>query len=333
MAVREILLYPKDKTALRAESDFIYTFNRQTKRLIEDLKDTLLAHHDGIGLAAPQIDVHLRVVIVRLGARNDWDSEADPPIALVNPKIVESSDERKDYDGCLSFPGLYGETIRPHYLRVAGIDEDGKPFDRVFAGFDAAVVHHEIDHLDGVLFTDRIESFDDLYRVYLDSDGKPVQVPISIILQEWKGADLEEVTMDSNNVRDWMTHNPIKISSNCTLPEAYWLMVNNKIRRLPVVDRGVLVGIVTLEDLRGKIPAIGIGMDPVRASDMLTKLPVRHVMTENPKTIPADATLLEAARQMLEFKISALPVMDGDKLVGIITESDIFRALVKWLES
>jgi CBS domain-containing protein len=139
--------------------------------------------------------------------------------------------------------------------------------------------------------------------------------------------------MESELVRDWMTTNPIIISSNCTLPEAYWLMVNNKIRRLPVVDQDILVGIVTLDDLRGKIPATLIGMDPLRASDMLTKLPVRHVMSENPKTIPADATLVEVARLMLEFKISALPVMDGAWLVGIITESDIFRALVKQIES
>jgi CBS domain-containing protein len=139
--------------------------------------------------------------------------------------------------------------------------------------------------------------------------------------------------MESELVRDWMTTNPIIISSNCTLPEAYWLMVNNKIRRLPVVDQDTLVGIVTLDDLRGKIPATLIGMDPLRASDMLTKLPIRHVMSENPKTIPVDATLVEAARLMLVFKISALPVMDGTRLVGIITESDIFRALVKQIES
>jgi CBS domain-containing protein len=139
--------------------------------------------------------------------------------------------------------------------------------------------------------------------------------------------------MESKLVRDWMTSNPIIISSNCTLPEAYWLMVNNKIRRLLVVDQDTLVGIVTLEDLRGKVPAALIGMDPVRTSDLLVKLPVRHVMSENLKTIPADATLVEAARLMLEFKISALPAMDGTRLVGIITESDIFRALVKQIDS
>lgn len=139
--------------------------------------------------------------------------------------------------------------------------------------------------------------------------------------------------MKDNLVRDWMTPDPITISSNCTLPEAYWLMINNKVRRLLVVDREQLVGIVTLEDLRGKVPSILTSMDPLRANDMLTKLPIYRVMTQNPKTIEADASLIEAARMMLEYLISTLPVMDSEKLVGIITESDIFKALVKQLET
>ena len=179
MAVQEILIYPRNKIALRTECDPIRAFNRQTRSLIQDLKDTLLAHYDGAGLAAPQIGVHLRVVVVRLGTRNDWDGETDLPIALVNPEIIESNNEQKDFDGCFSFPGLYGETTRPHYLRVTGLSENGELFDRVFAGFDSVVVHHEIDHLNGVLFIDRIESLDDLYRVYIDSSGRAMRVPVS----------------------------------------------------------------------------------------------------------------------------------------------------------
>ena len=139
--------------------------------------------------------------------------------------------------------------------------------------------------------------------------------------------------MNGDLIRDWMTPDPITISGSATLPEAYWLMVSNEIRRLPVVDGGVLVGIVTLEDLRQKMPASFINIDPVRVSDMLSKLPVRQVMAQNPKTISVDALLVEAAQKMLAYKISALPVMDDDKLVGIITESDIFRALVNRLEA
>jgi peptide deformylase len=129
MAVREILLYPKDKDALRERSEPVCTLNRQTRHLIKDLKDTLLAHPDGIGLAAPQINVHQRVALVRLGGRSDAGSEPGPPMALVNPEIVEASDERADFDGCLSFPGLFGETVRPHFLRVTAQDERGHRFD------------------------------------------------------------------------------------------------------------------------------------------------------------------------------------------------------------
>ncbi len=130
-------------------------------------------------------------------------------------------------------------------------------------------------------------------------------------------------------VKDWMTSDPVTASSSCTLPEAYWLMLDNKIRRLLVVEKGALVGIVTLEDLRSKGPISVPGFDMVHISDTLSRLPVRHLMTENLETIPLTATLIEAAHLMLEHNISALPVLDRNKLVGIITESDIFRAFVE----
>lgn len=146
MTVRKIMIFPKDKAILRAKSEPVRSMDQRTKRLIADLKDTLLASQDGVGLAAPQINAHLRVVVVRFGAQNDWDHEAGPPVALVNPAIIEAGEERKDFDGCLSFPGLYGETIRPHFLHVTSLDEDGNPLDEIYQGFDAVVVHHEIDH-------------------------------------------------------------------------------------------------------------------------------------------------------------------------------------------
>jgi peptide deformylase len=97
---------------------------------------------------------------------------------LINPEIIEARDEQRDFDGCLSFPGLFAETVRPHYLRVTGLDEQGKPLDRIFEGFDAVLVHHEIDHLEGVLFIDRVKSVDDLYTVREDEDGNLVRVPV-----------------------------------------------------------------------------------------------------------------------------------------------------------
>jgi len=178
MAVREIVLYVDNKAALRKKSRPVKGVSRPVRKLIQDLKDTLEHSSDGIGLAAPQIDVHRRVVVVRLGSRNENGIGPDPPIALINPKIVEAGNEQRDFDGCLSFPGLYAETVRPHYLRITGLDEGGKAFGRVFEGFDAVVVHHEIDHLDGVLFIDRAKSIEDLYRVGTDENGELVRVPL-----------------------------------------------------------------------------------------------------------------------------------------------------------
>ena len=147
------------------------------------MKDTLNDHPEGIGLAAPQINTHSRVVVVRLGGGRGGESEPGPPLPLINPKVMEVGNEERDFDGCLSFPGLYGETVRPHYLRVTGLDEASKPFDRVFEGFDAMVVHHEIDHLDGMLFIDRVEGIEDLYRVREDEHGELVRVPMSAVIR------------------------------------------------------------------------------------------------------------------------------------------------------
>ena len=107
MAVRDIVLYTENAAVLRKKSRPARGVNRHTRRLITDLKDTLISHPDGIGLAVPQINIHRRVVIVTLGARNNDESEPDPPIALVNPKVIEAGNEERDFDGCLSFPGLY----------------------------------------------------------------------------------------------------------------------------------------------------------------------------------------------------------------------------------
>jgi peptide deformylase len=179
MAVREILVYPQHKAELRRKSDPVVGIKRPVRHLIRDLKDTLKANPDGVGLAAPQINVFQRVVIVRLGSELDGKWQAGTPEMLVNPLIVEAGDERQDFDGCLSFPGLYGETKRPHYLRVTGLDGEGQPFDRIFDGFNAVLVHHELDHLDGVLFIDRIEKSENLYRVSINENDEIVRIPVS----------------------------------------------------------------------------------------------------------------------------------------------------------
>ena len=178
MAVQEIILYAQNAAALRKKSRPVVRMSQSVQRLIRDLEDTLVHSSDGIGLAAPQINVHRRVIVVCLGSKNEEGRKPDPPIALIDPQIIEAGNEQRDFDGCLSFPGLYGETERPHYLRVTGLDESGRPFDRVFKDFDAVVVHHEIDHLDGVLFIDRVQDIEDLYRVRVGENGERVRVPV-----------------------------------------------------------------------------------------------------------------------------------------------------------
>jgi len=197
LAIKDIVLYPEKENVLRRKSMPVDTMNRKVKRLIRDLKDTLGAHPNGIGLAAPQIDAHFRVVIVQLDSSNPSKTSGKIFTTLVNPVIQEAKQEIRDFDGCLSFPGLFGETIRPHYLRVSGLDDQGEPFDRVFTGFDAVVVHHEIDHLDGVLFIDRIEDIDDLYRIEKDSNGKHIRVPFS----EYLPKDDRQMTLENNSYR------------------------------------------------------------------------------------------------------------------------------------
>jgi peptide deformylase len=186
MPVRRILLYPKEAAVLRRKSEPVRRVTKRVRSLIQDLKDTLMDRPDRAGLAAPQINAHERVVVVRLWPHGEEDPPAVNPTALINPEIVEARDERSDFDGCLSFPGLYGTTKRPHYLKIKGLDEVGQPFERIFEGFEAVLVHHEIDHLDGVLFIDRVERMEDLYTIREGADGTPERVPVQSLAEQAK---------------------------------------------------------------------------------------------------------------------------------------------------
>lgn len=129
-------------------------------------------------------------------------------------------------------------------------------------------------------------------------------------------------------VKDWMKLNPITIPGNTSIPDAYWKMVKNNIRRLVVEEKDKPVGIVTINDLRQKVPFTTFAIDPVRAGDALAHCPVSKVMSTKPKFISRNEHLLKAAQCMIDNHFSTLLVKDNDKLVGIITESDIFHAFV-----
>jgi acetoin utilization protein AcuB len=135
--------------------------------------------------------------------------------------------------------------------------------------------------------------------------------------------------MKKSLVRDWMTPSPITIDPQTTLPEAHKLMKECHIRRLPVIDHHKVVGILTLGDIREASPSDATALSIFELNYLLAKLTVEKIMTRDPIVIAPTATMREAAQLMLERKIGGLPVIEDDKLVGIITESDIFRVLVQ----
>lgn len=184
---KRILMHPEEEKALRTPSQAVTRVDKKIKALIQDLKDTL-AQEAGVGLAAPQIGVHKRVVVIKLGQKHDIDDqELGPSIALINPEVVVSEGEKRDYDACLSIPGLYGYTYRPEKITIKAWNENGQEIRMDLEDLDARVVLHEIDHLEGILFLDRLRSQDDLYVVTRDKKGRIVHTPIKEVLKNSGG--------------------------------------------------------------------------------------------------------------------------------------------------
>jgi CBS domain-containing protein len=136
--------------------------------------------------------------------------------------------------------------------------------------------------------------------------------------------------MKQDLVKDWMTRDVITVTPVTSLADAHRLMTQKRIRRLPVADQGRLVGIVTLGDVRSAEPSAASSLSVWEMNNLLAKLEIAEIMTRDPTTINQNATISTVAEVMLEKKFSGLPVVDDDgKLVGIITESDIFRLVVR----
>ncbi len=125
--------------------------------LLADMRDTM-THHDGAGLAAPQIGVGLRVVIFGVHRNPRYpDAEEVPDTVLINPLLEPIGDARVEgWEGCLSVPGMRGLVPRFQRLRYRGYDAAGAAIERTVEGFHAVVVQHEVDHLDGILYPMRI---------------------------------------------------------------------------------------------------------------------------------------------------------------------------------
>ena len=155
MAVREVLRM--GHPVLRERAKRVERFDDELHALVRDMKETMAAKN-GAGLAAPQIGVSQRVVIFGVEHNPRYpDAEPVPFTVLVNPQLVVlTRDIEEDWEGCLSVPGMRGVVPRYTRLRYTGFDEKGEPIDRVAEGFHARVVQHEVDHLDGILYPQRM---------------------------------------------------------------------------------------------------------------------------------------------------------------------------------
>lgn len=129
--------------------------------LIEDMIDTMY-EANGVGLAAPQVGVLKRVVVI--------DTTGEGPYVFINPRIVESSGEQTGQEGCLSVPGKSGEVTRPNYVKAVALDIDMKPFEVEATELFARAICHELDHLDGHLYVEKVTG--ELHDVQYDEENE-----------------------------------------------------------------------------------------------------------------------------------------------------------------
>jgi peptide deformylase len=147
--VRVILKYGAPE--LERESSEVTEFNDDLKQLAEDMLETMYAA-PGVGLAAPQVGVNLRLIVVDPTAGEQQGHQT----VLVNPEVLDQKGRQKEEEGCLSFPGITTSVDRPEFVLVKGQDLEGNVVELEVEGLEARAICHEIDHLDGVLFIDRV---------------------------------------------------------------------------------------------------------------------------------------------------------------------------------
>lgn len=148
MAILNILHYP-DKRLHKVAKPIVAVDDR-VRQLAKDMAETMY-EAPGVGLAATQVDVHQRVIVI------DVSEESNDLLVLINPEIVWSSDDSKIYEeGCLSVPGIYDEVERASEIKVKALDLNGEPFEFEADGILAVCVQHEIDHLNGKVFVEKL---------------------------------------------------------------------------------------------------------------------------------------------------------------------------------
>jgi peptide deformylase len=158
MAVLEILTYPDPRLALKSKP--VEKVDEDVRRLIDDMFETMYLS-DGVGLAAPQVGITQRIIVVDCAPRPEDEEPGTPlkprePYAVVNPEVVERSGTIIWEEGCLSVPGYVDEIERAEKVTVKGLNREGEAITIEAEGLLAVCLQHEVDHLEGVLFVDRL---------------------------------------------------------------------------------------------------------------------------------------------------------------------------------
>ena len=152
MTILKILTIPDPR--LKHKSTNVEVFDKELKKTVKNMYETLYASGNGIGLAAPQVDIRKRIVVVDL--KEDGKSS---PITFINPKIIKLSDEKFiNQEGCLSVPEYYADVERAKEVEVEWFDELGVKYKKKLSGLLSICIQHEIDHLDGILFIDHLSA-------------------------------------------------------------------------------------------------------------------------------------------------------------------------------
>ncbi len=175
MAVRKIVTpWDEQGDVLRRPARRVRAFDPELHRLLDDMAETM-REAQGVGLAAPQVGVPLRVAVIEY-PEDDQDPESPPRLyELINPEIVKAKGSEVGQEGCLSLPGFAADVARATYVVVEALDRHGKRQRLKAHGWLARVFQHEIDHLHGILMTDRAET---VYRVQENDAGETELIPL-----------------------------------------------------------------------------------------------------------------------------------------------------------
>lgn len=163
MAARDILLYPDPR--LKTVCTPITAFDSETDAFVQDLLDTMFAAGHSVGVAAPQIGICRRLVVVDVSRSKQGRDDHHGLLTMINPEIVDQEGQEVFREGCMSIPDYTGNVTRAESIVVQFLDRDGQ--ERVIraSGFEAVAIQHELDHLDGLLFLDRVSSLKtDVFR-------------------------------------------------------------------------------------------------------------------------------------------------------------------------